>query len=114
MDPSAPRQLACVIEINGAIATSGTYERGAHLIDPRSGEVRCRAGSASVTGPDLGLADALATALAVTGEDGLSMVGQLYGYEGLVINQDGSWASTAQFPFASGADQAPLTQRYEA
>jgi thiamine biosynthesis lipoprotein len=110
VDPRAPRQLACVVEINGAIATSGTYERGAHLIDPHSGEARCRVGSASVTGPDLGLADALATALAVAGEDGLSMIDQLDGYEGLMISRDGSWASTATFPFASGTDQSRRTR----
>jgi thiamine biosynthesis lipoprotein len=100
VDPRVRRQLACVVEINGAIATSGTYERGAHLIDPHTGVPLCRVGSASVTGPDLGLADALATALAVAGEDGLSMVDELGGYEGLVINKDGSWVSTARFPFA--------------
>jgi FAD:protein FMN transferase len=105
VDPKAQRQLACVVEINGAIATSGTYERGAHLIDPHSRTARCRVGSASVTGPDLGLADALATALAVAGEDELSMLDQLDGYEGLIITRDGEWASTVNFPFATVAGQ---------
>ena len=54
----------------GAIATSGTYERGAHLIDPHTRRPATRLASASVTGPDLGLADALATAVAVAGRDG--------------------------------------------
>ena len=36
-DPFAPHRLAAIVELTGAIATSGTYERGAHLIDPRSG-----------------------------------------------------------------------------
>ena len=61
-DPLAPLRLAEIVELTGAIATSGTYERGEHLIDPRSGRPAARAASASVTGPDLGLADALATA----------------------------------------------------
>jgi thiamine biosynthesis lipoprotein len=110
VDPQAPRKLACVVEIDGAIATSGTHERGPHLIDPHSGEARCRVGSASVTGPDLGLADALATALAVIGEDGLSVVDRLDGYEGLVIARDGSWISTTKFPFAPGADRTERTR----
>jgi thiamine biosynthesis lipoprotein len=114
VDPCAPRRLACVVEIDGAIATSGAYERGAHLIDPHSGEARCRVGSASVTGPDLGLADALATALAVAGEAELSMVEELDGYEGFVITKDGSWVMTRKFPFASDADQAPNAQQSRA
>ena len=54
--------------------------------------------SASVTGPDLGLADALATALAVAGDDGLQMVAALEGYEALAIGFDATWRWTAQFP----------------
>jgi FAD:protein FMN transferase len=111
VDPRAPRELACVVEIDGAIATSGTYERGAHLIDPHSGKSRCPVASASVSGPDLGLADALATALAVAGEEELSMIDRLDGYEGFVIAQDGSWSSTTKFPFASDTDQAPGAQQ---
>ena len=73
-------------ELAGGIATSGTYERGEHLIDPHSGRRAARAASASVTGPDLGLADALATAVAVAGEPGLALVDELDGYEAFVIN----------------------------
>jgi FAD:protein FMN transferase len=113
VDPKAPRRLACIVEIDGAIATSGGYERGAHLIDPHSRRARCLVGSASVTGPDLGLADALATALAVAGEDELSMLDQLDGYEGLIINRHGLWISTANFPFAPGADQPPRIEKPE-
>ena len=69
VDPDDRRRLACVVELTGAIATSGTYERGEHLIDPQTGERQSRVASASVTGPDLGLADALATAL-VSGRGG--------------------------------------------
>jgi thiamine biosynthesis lipoprotein len=100
-DPFAPLRLAEIIELTGAIATSGTYERGAHLIDPRSGRPAARAASASVTGPDLGLADALATALAVAGEQGLALIDRLDDYEALVINPDGSKRRTQRFPVAA-------------
>ena len=60
-----------------------------------------RAASASVTGPDLGLADALATAVAVAGAPGLDMVEALDGYEALIIAIDGSRRWTEHFPFAS-------------
>jgi thiamine biosynthesis lipoprotein len=102
-DPFAPHRLAEIVELTGAIATSGTYERGEHLIDPRSGRPAARAASASVTGPDLGLADALATALAVAGEQGLALIDGLDGYEALVINPDGSKRRTRGFPVAAAS-----------
>jgi thiamine biosynthesis lipoprotein len=103
VDPFSPNRLACVVELTGAIATSGTYERGDHLIDPHSGRPRARVASASVTGPDLGLADALATAVAVAGDTGLSLVEAIEDYEALVIDFDGALRWTRHFPFASQA-----------
>ena len=65
------KTIVKVFEIEtGAIATSGLYERGAHIIDPQNGMVAIGARSATVIGPDDGLADALATALVVSGKDG--------------------------------------------
>ena len=55
---------------DGAIASSGSYERGAHIVDPHTGLIAIGAKSATVVGPDGGLADALATALMVEGRDG--------------------------------------------
>jgi thiamine biosynthesis lipoprotein len=102
VDPADRRRLACVVELAGAIATSGNYERGEHLIDPRTTKRGSRVASASVTGPDLGLADALATALVVAGEEGLEFIEPIDGYEGFVIGRDGSWNWTRHFPFAPG------------
>jgi FAD:protein FMN transferase len=100
-DPRSPLRLATVVELTGAIATSGTYERGDHLIDPHTGHPAARVASASVTGPDLGLADALATAIAVAGEPGLALIEPLDGYEALTIRSDGSMRWTRRFPFAA-------------
>jgi len=105
-DPFSPRRLAEVVYLTWAIATSGTYERGHHLIDPHTGRPAARAASASVTGPDLGLADALATALAVAGAPGLDLIKALDGYEALIIAPDGSRRWTEHFPFAR-RDAAP-------
>jgi len=99
-DPFARTQLAAVVCLAGAIATSGSYERGPHLIDPHTGQPTARAASASVTGPDLGLADALATALAVAGAPGLALIEPLDGYEALIIGHDRQHRATAGFPFA--------------
>ena len=79
----------------GAIATSGTYEIGAHIKDPHTGLIAIGARSATVVGPDGGLADALATALVVTGRDGagIFMKPELVDYKVWVIdrNQDTAW-----------------------
>ena len=69
--PIDAKVILKVFELNGgAIATSGTYERGAHIKDPHTGLIAIGARSATVVGPDGGLADALATALIVAGRDG--------------------------------------------
>jgi thiamine biosynthesis lipoprotein len=99
-DPAAPRRLAAIVELTGAVATSGSYERGPHLIDPHSGRPAAPAASASVTGPDLGMADALATGLVVAGPGGLAFVEAIAGYAGLIIGFDGTRQSTPGFPFA--------------
>jgi FAD:protein FMN transferase len=99
-DPADPRRLATIVQLTAAIATSGSYERGEHLIDPHSGRPVARAASASVTGPDLGLADALATGLAVAGPAGLPWVEALDGYDALLIDGSGNRVWTAGFPFA--------------
>lgn len=71
VNPENRQEVVQVFEImDGAIATSGTYERGAHILDPHSGLIAIGARSATVIGPDGGLADALATALMVEGRDG--------------------------------------------
>jgi len=85
-----------VFEIfEGAIATSGTYEIGAHIKDPHTGLIAIGARSATVIGPDGGVADALATALVVTGRDGAVLFSkpELADYKVWVIdrNEDTAW-----------------------
>ena len=60
---------------DGAIASSGTYERGSHIIDPRVGVPAVGSRAATVMGPDAGIADALATALVVDGRDAVNWMG---------------------------------------
>ena len=92
--------LACVLEIVSAVATSGTYERGEHLVDPFTGKHASEVASATVTGPDLAIADALATALAVAGEIGLDFVRDAVGYDAYMILLDGTEVSTDGICFA--------------
>jgi thiamine biosynthesis lipoprotein len=55
--------------IDGSVATSGDYEKGAHIVDPHTGLIAIGARSATVIGPDGAICDALATALMVDGID---------------------------------------------
>ncbi|HET6969000.1 MAG TPA: FAD:protein FMN transferase [Ornithinibacter sp.] len=61
-----PRRGGAVAEVvtlrHGAVATSGAAQRGAHVMDPATGEGISRAGSCTVVGPDLLWADVWATA----------------------------------------------------
>jgi thiamine biosynthesis lipoprotein len=98
VDPFDTSKLAFVAEVWEAIATSGTYERGSHLFDPFDGTPRARVASATVVGPDLGLADALATALAIAGESLLDELAELEGYEALAIGLGGQARATPRFP----------------
>jgi thiamine biosynthesis lipoprotein len=95
--PYQPDQQAAVLELSGpfAVATSATYERGAHIVDPRTAQPTTTIASATVTGPDLGIADAYATAVFVMGHDALEWVEQQPGYEAYLITNDDStmWSS---------------------
>jgi len=65
-DPLDRQQVARTLTLaRGAVATSGTAARGAHLYDPQSRELVGRPGSVTVTGPTLLWADIWATALFV-------------------------------------------------
>ena len=96
-DPRDPGNvLASLARAGGAVATSGTAARGAHLYDPRTGgAVVSRWLSVSVSGPSLEYADVLATAAFVAGEDWPSVVARRPGYEGLVVLADGNLFATA-------------------
>lgn len=69
-DPRDRTRIASTLTLTeGAVATSGTAARGAHLYDPATGEMVSRTGSVTVTGPELVWADIWATALFVGGAD---------------------------------------------
>jgi thiamine biosynthesis lipoprotein len=57
---------------NGAIATSGNYERGDHVVDARTGRAAAGLTAVSVIASDLALADGYATAALALGNEGMS------------------------------------------
>jgi thiamine biosynthesis lipoprotein len=76
------------------VATSGAYERGEHIVDPRTGRSPRGVLSVTVAGPDLGTADAYSTAAFAMGLDGPAWTATLAGYSALTILADGRVLST--------------------
>lgn len=97
--PAAAEGLAFVLQLDGtnAVATSGSYERGAHIYDPRRGEPTTALASATVVGPDLAEADAYATTIYVMGVDGLQWLSERPGYSGCLITSDLQLLTTDEF-----------------
>ena len=86
IDPRDAEMLVGTVDIvDGAVATSGTAERGAHLWDPRTGTPATHFLSVTVTGPSLTWADAYATTVFVMGEPGLEWITQFQGYSVLPV-----------------------------
>jgi thiamine biosynthesis lipoprotein len=73
---------------NTSMATSGEYERGKHIFNPFTNDRKLNLVSASVIGPDGGLADALATALLIVGLDGVQWFKEFPGWSGFLIDPD--------------------------
>lgn len=103
-DPRRSDLLVAAVELDGAVATSGAYERGRQIIDPKSGLWACGLRSATVTGPELDLADALSTGLFAAGEAGLEWIDSSADYEALVVREDGMLLATPGFANAQRAD----------
>lgn len=80
-----------------AVATSGSYERGEHIIDPKTGQPPTGLAAVTVIGPDLGLADGYATAAVVMGDAGMQWLATLPGIEGMGITEQRDVVSTDGF-----------------
>jgi thiamine biosynthesis lipoprotein len=81
--------VARVIELrDGAVATSGAYERGEHITDPLTAAAPRDWLSITVVGPSLTLADAYATAAYAMGSNGLAWVAGHPGYRAYGITPD--------------------------
>jgi len=102
-----PNETIGVIRVDsGAIATSGDYEnyfevegiRYHHLIDPATGMPARGVISATVLAPTATQADAWATALFVLGEEGITLLEGLEGFEGSIVLEDKNILTTKGFP----------------
>lgn len=103
--PFDPSGLLTVVALpGGAIATSGSAHRGAHIIDPATGHSASGVRQVTVVGPSLTRADIWATAIVARGRaalvvpaDRLLPTCQVDGYQVLAVDEDGMVYSTARF-----------------
>jgi thiamine biosynthesis lipoprotein len=87
--PRRPGDLIASVRVSDqAVCTSGDYERGHHILDPRGGAAADRMASVTVIAPDALLADALATAAFVLGPaEGIDLL-ERSGVEGLLVTPE--------------------------
>lgn len=111
--------LLLVLDVrSGAVATSGSAHRGAHILDPTTGSPATGLRQVTVVGADLTEADVWATALIARGRtifnrsDPLSDRLQRRGYEALVATDDGRLIVTDHFR-SLGAPDVPLPRTQE-
>jgi thiamine biosynthesis lipoprotein len=85
--PRKPGECIAAVHVSDrAVCTSGDYEKGDHIVDPRTGSSPATVASVTVIAPSAMLADALATAAFVLGpERGLALLEQLE-VDGLIID----------------------------
>jgi thiamine biosynthesis lipoprotein len=99
--PLEPNAIVAVVEANDlAVATSGAYARGDHVLDPHTRRPPLGVLSVTITGPELATADAYATAAFAMGEAGIHWTARLHGYEAMTILANERVLSTPGFPSA--------------
>lgn len=95
-DPHRPGRILAVVETSeGAVATSGSAERGAHVWDPHNGVPATSLAQVTVVGAELTWADGYATAALAMGRHAQRWLAGLAvrtGYQALTVDQEtGVW-----------------------
>ncbi|MGZ4357002.1 MAG: FAD:protein FMN transferase [Gaiellaceae bacterium] len=99
--PLDTQQVAAVIETAAelAVATSGAYARGEHIVDPHTGRPPSGILSVTIVGRELATADAYATAAFAMGPElAPHWTARLEGYEAMTILADETVFKTRGFP----------------
>ncbi|MGH8888968.1 MAG: FAD:protein FMN transferase [Acidothermaceae bacterium] len=82
---------------DGAVATSGSAERGAHVLDPFTGKPAAGLASVTVVGRELAYVDAYATAAFAMGSAARAWLEALDGYEAMAIAPDNTGWRTSGY-----------------
>ncbi|MFE3647337.1 MULTISPECIES: FAD:protein FMN transferase [unclassified Streptomyces] len=97
--PHRPGELCTVVTGHDlAVATSGTAERGAHILNPRTRTPVTSLASLTVVGTDLTTTDAYATAAFAMGPDARDWLEGLDGHEAFAVTRNGGTWHTRGFP----------------
>ncbi len=100
-DPLVPRRLlATMARTGGAVATSGSAQRGAHIVVPHAAAPAVELLAVTVLGPSLTWSDVYATAAVAMGRGALRWLRRLPGYEGMIVRRDGGVLVTPGWPAA--------------
>jgi thiamine biosynthesis lipoprotein len=92
-----------------AVATSGTAERGAHIVNPFTGRPATELASVTVMGSSIIAADCYATAAMAMGAHALGWLETVSGYEALVVTAEGTMTRTRGFAAVRSANPAIQT-----
>jgi thiamine biosynthesis lipoprotein len=99
-DPTDRSQVLATLELSdGGVATSGTAERGAHIVDPRTGEPAGGVQSVTVVADTLAVADLWATTAVIAGAGDLGWIANAGTRSGLLVGTDGRirrWAGPVE------------------
>ncbi|MCZ4300001.1 MULTISPECIES: FAD:protein FMN transferase [Microbacterium] len=88
-DPHHRGEMIAVVDVsNGAVATSGTAERGLHILDPRTGRPATGTASATIVADGLTQADVWATAAVVAGPADRSWIAAAGSRTGIIVDDD--------------------------
>jgi FAD:protein FMN transferase len=95
-DPHRPEQIIARLPVaEGAVATSGTRQRGAHIWDPLRRRPAEGVAQVTIVGPDLALADGYATAALALGDRARAFLADLGArgpYQGCTVDDaQGVW-----------------------
>lgn len=103
--PWDPMTMIAVFALHDeAIATSGAYERGEHIVDGRTGlAAHPELASVSVIAPTLTIADVLATAVFALGAHGVEWAAREYECSVFAVRSDGSTVTAGQLPREAAA-----------
>ncbi len=82
---------------NLGVATSGNYERGEHIYNPKTGLAAGEIASITVVGPNIYEADRFATAAFAMGGAGIQFIEKMVGFEGYMIDKKGIATYTTGF-----------------
>ncbi len=97
-NPFKKDEIIKILTVSGqGVATSGTYERGLHIFNPKTGGLANEIASITVVGENIYEADRFATPAFVMGTSGIKFIEKTPGLEGYMIDKAGIATMTSGF-----------------